>query len=256
MNEMPTHVPIFYVSQRLCDDDGTVGEIFLVAWEGENKDKMVVVGDGVDVPTLTGNLRKKFGCAYLLLVEEVKEKKEEKKEEKKKKRKIQNQLHNAVDHIVHKKIVIKVQVRCKKCWSKAMEIVAVAEGEIFSVAWEGEGKDKMVVIGDGVDAATLTGNLRKKLGYAELLLVEEVKGKKEEKKVEKKEVEKEEKKEEKKVVPKEEPKCCQPYCPLAWEGEGKNKVGMTGDGTDAATVTGRLRKKLCYAYLVSVEQVK
>ncbi|TXG67634.1 hypothetical protein EZV62_008909 [Acer yangbiense] len=37
---------------------------------------------------------------------------------------------------------------------------------------------------------------------------------------------------------------------------GKNKLVMTGDGTDAATVTGSLRKKLCYAYLVSVEQVK
>ena len=43
---------------------------------------------------------------------------------------------------------------------------------------------------------------------------------------------------------------------VAWEGEGKNKVVMTGEGTDAATVTRRLRKKLCYAYLVSVEQVK
>ncbi|KAK3199911.1 hypothetical protein Dsin_023326 [Dipteronia sinensis] len=78
------------------------------------------------------------------------------------------------------KIVIKAQVRCKKCWSTVMKIVALAEGEIFSVAWEGEKKDKVVVIGDGVDAATLTTNLRKKLGCAELLLVQEVKEKKEE----------------------------------------------------------------------------
>ena len=73
MNEMQTHLPIFYVSQRLCDD-GTVGEKFSVEWEGEDKDKMVVIGDGVDGATLTRNLRKKLGCADLLLVEEVKEK--------------------------------------------------------------------------------------------------------------------------------------------------------------------------------------
>ena len=43
---------------------------------------------------------------------------------------------------------------------------------------------------------------------------------------------------------------------MAWEGDEKNKVVMTGDGTDAATVTGLLRKKLGYADLVSVEQVE
>ncbi|TXG67415.1 hypothetical protein EZV62_008690 [Acer yangbiense] len=115
--------------------------VISVAWEGDEKNKVVMTGDGTDAATVTGLLRKKLGYADL------------------------------------QKIVIKAQVRCQKCWSKAMKIVAVAEGEIFSVAWEGEGKDKMVVIGDGVDAATLTGNLRKKLGYAELLLVEEEKKK-------------------------------------------------------------------------------
>ncbi|TXG68101.1 hypothetical protein EZV62_009376 [Acer yangbiense] len=80
-----------------------------------------------------------------------------------------------VNIFVQKKIVFKVKGECKKCWTKAMKIVAVAEGEIFSVAWEGECKEKMVVIGDGVDVDTLTRKLRKKLCYAELLLVEEVK---------------------------------------------------------------------------------
>ena len=51
-------------------------------------------------------------------------------------------------------------------------------GVTFSVAWEGGDKDKVVVIGDGVDAATLTRNLRKKLVFADLLSVEEVKEKK------------------------------------------------------------------------------
>ncbi|KAL5735807.1 hypothetical protein ACOSQ2_030595 [Xanthoceras sorbifolium] len=43
---------------------------------------------------------------------------------------------------------------------------------------------------------------------------------------------------------------------VAFEGEDKSKVVMTGDGTDAATVAGRLRKKLGYADLLSVEEVK
>ena len=81
MNEMQTHLPIFDVSQRLCNG---VGEIFSVAWEGEGKDKLVVIGDGVDAATLTTKLDKKLCCVELLAVEEVKEKKEEKKEVKKK----------------------------------------------------------------------------------------------------------------------------------------------------------------------------
>ncbi|KAK3199917.1 hypothetical protein Dsin_023332 [Dipteronia sinensis] len=83
------------------------------------------------------------------------------------------------------KIIIKVQVKCEKCRSKAMKIAAGDDG-VISVAWEGEDKNKVVVIGDGVDAATLARNLSKKLGFADLLLVEEVKEKKEEKKEEKK----------------------------------------------------------------------
>ena len=43
---------------------------------------------------------------------------------------------------------------------------------------------------------------------------------------------------------------------MAWEGEEKNKMVMIGDGTDAATVTRRLRKKLGYADLVSVEEME
>ncbi|KAJ0045916.1 hypothetical protein Pint_03920 [Pistacia integerrima] len=48
--------------------------------------------------------------------------------------------------ILQQKIVIKVQVRCDKCRSKAMETAAVADG-VISVALEGENKDKVVVIG-------------------------------------------------------------------------------------------------------------
>ena len=50
---------------------------------------------------------------------------------------------------------------------------------VISVAVEGSDKDQLVVIGEGVDSANLTCSLRKKLCYATLLSVEEVKVKKE-----------------------------------------------------------------------------
>ncbi|KAL0000410.1 hypothetical protein SO802_014191 [Lithocarpus litseifolius] len=49
---------------------------------------------------------------------------------------------------------------------------------VISVAVEGSDKDHLVVIGEGVDSANLTGSLRKKLSYgAAILSVEEVKEK-------------------------------------------------------------------------------
>ncbi|XP_034679280.1 heavy metal-associated isoprenylated plant protein 47-like [Vitis riparia] len=74
------------------------------------------------------------------------------------------------------KIIVKVQMNCDKCRTKAMKIAAVEEG-VISVAIEGAEKDRVVVIGDGVDSASLTCCLRKKLGYATLVSVEEVKEK-------------------------------------------------------------------------------
>ncbi|KAK4575573.1 hypothetical protein RGQ29_026507 [Quercus rubra] len=74
------------------------------------------------------------------------------------------------------KIVIKVQMACDKCRAKAMKIAAIADG-VISVAVEGADKDQLVVIGEGVDSANLTCSLRKKLCYATLLGVEEVKEK-------------------------------------------------------------------------------
>ncbi|KAL4618462.1 hypothetical protein ACB092_06G012300 [Castanea dentata] len=77
------------------------------------------------------------------------------------------------------KIVIKVQMACDKCKAKAMKIAAIADG-VISVAVQGVDKDQLVVIGEGVDSANLTCSLRKKLCYATLLGVEEVKEKKKE----------------------------------------------------------------------------
>ncbi|KAL1814818.1 heavy metal-associated isoprenylated plant protein 47 [Daucus carota subsp. sativus] len=74
---------------------------------------------------------------------------------------------------MEQKIVIKVRSHCKKCRSKALAMAATESG-VISVALEGEKKDQVVVIGDGVDAAGLTSSMRKKLGYASLELVEEI----------------------------------------------------------------------------------
>ncbi|XVE50789.1 hypothetical protein DITRI_Ditri01bG0191200 [Diplodiscus trichospermus] len=78
------------------------------------------------------------------------------------------------------KIVIKVSMHCSKCRTKALKVAAVADG-VISVALHGPEKDKLMIVGDGVDAAELTGSLRKKLCHASLETVEEVKEKKDEK---------------------------------------------------------------------------
>uniref|UniRef100_A0A0E0G8X9 HMA domain-containing protein n=1 Tax=Oryza nivara TaxID=4536 RepID=A0A0E0G8X9_ORYNI len=70
------------------------------------------------------------------------------------------------------KIVIKVEMSCDKCRSKAMALVA-ATGGVDSVALAGDGKDQVVVVGDGVDSIKLTAALRKKVGHATLVTVGE-----------------------------------------------------------------------------------
>ncbi|KAJ4837232.1 hypothetical protein Tsubulata_027961 [Turnera subulata] len=73
------------------------------------------------------------------------------------------------------KIVIKVSMHCDKCRTKALKIAAVSQGDhgVISVALEGDEKDKVVVIGERVDAACLTSRLKKKVNYASILSVEE-----------------------------------------------------------------------------------
>ncbi|XP_021750448.1 heavy metal-associated isoprenylated plant protein 47-like [Chenopodium quinoa] len=79
------------------------------------------------------------------------------------------------------KIVVKVQMRCGKCRKKAMKIAASAEG-VISVAIQGNDKDEIVVIGNRVDSAGLCTALRRKLGDANLVSVEEIKDPKPEEK--------------------------------------------------------------------------
>ncbi|KAI3994660.1 hypothetical protein MKX01_027550 [Papaver californicum] len=107
------------------------------------------------------------------------------------------------------KIVIEVQMHCSKCRSKALKIAAVADGIVDFVGLEGPEKDKVVVIGHNVDSAGLTSCLRKKVGHANIIKIEEVKP--EEKKPEEK------KPEEKK--PDDEKKPCMiqyPYGPYPY----------------------------------------
>ncbi|RLM78334.1 late embryogenesis abundant protein D-34-like [Panicum miliaceum] len=60
------------------------------------------------------------------------------------------------------KIVIKVQMASDRCRSRAMALVA-ATGWVDSVALAGDGKDQVVVVGEGVDSIKLTSALRKKI---------------------------------------------------------------------------------------------
>ncbi|XP_021906006.1 heavy metal-associated isoprenylated plant protein 47-like [Carica papaya] len=83
------------------------------------------------------------------------------------------------------KIVIKVEVKCDKCRIKALTVAADSDG-VTSMGFEGEGKDRLVVIGEGVDSVKLTERLRKKNVYATIETVEEVKPPKPEEKKEEK----------------------------------------------------------------------
>ncbi|BAF14929.1 Os04g0464100 [Oryza sativa Japonica Group] len=82
---------------------------------------------------------------------------------------------------MQQKIVIKVSMPCEKSRSKAMALVARASG-VNSMEVTGDGKDRLQVVGDGVDPVCLVACLRRKIGYAEIVQVEEVKDKKPEEK--------------------------------------------------------------------------
>ncbi|XP_004978062.1 heavy metal-associated isoprenylated plant protein 47 [Setaria italica] len=73
------------------------------------------------------------------------------------------------------KIVIKVQMTCDKCRRSALTLAGSTYG-VQSVAIEGEERDQLVVVGDGVDATSLASCLRKavKVGRADIIKVEAV----------------------------------------------------------------------------------
>ncbi|KAI9109075.1 hypothetical protein K1719_020030 [Acacia pycnantha] len=77
-----------------------------------------------------------------------------------------------------KKIIIKVGVCNEKGRSKAMKVAAVRPG-VNSMSIEGEGRDQLVVTGQGIDSVELANILRKKLGHATIVSVQDVEAKKE-----------------------------------------------------------------------------
>ncbi|KAI3755920.1 hypothetical protein L1987_55729 [Smallanthus sonchifolius] len=72
-----------------------------------------------------------------------------------------------------KKIVINIQTKCEKCRTGAMK-AAVKTSGVNSVKLQGEDKNQMVVIGEGVDAAALTKSVRKKIKNASLEMVQQL----------------------------------------------------------------------------------
>ncbi|QCE01800.1 heavy metal-associated isoprenylated plant protein 47-like [Vigna unguiculata] len=69
------------------------------------------------------------------------------------------------------KIEIEVPLHCGRCKKKIMSICTTADG-VCSVSFQREGKDKVVIKGEGVDAAGVTACLREKVNkYAKLISV-------------------------------------------------------------------------------------
>ena len=82
---------------------------------------------------------------------------------------------------MQQKIVIKVSMSCDRSRSKAMSMAARAAG-VTSMGITGDARDQLEVVGEGVDPVCLVSCLRKKLGGAHIVQVEEVKEKKPEEK--------------------------------------------------------------------------
>ncbi|PON43279.1 hypothetical protein PanWU01x14_274770 [Parasponia andersonii] len=205
-----------------------------VALKGENKNRMEIIGDGiVDAAGLAETLRKKVGYADLVSVEEVKE--NDMSQKGRNKSGGDTPVSN-MQHELEQKVVIAVTMKCDKCRSKALEI-AVAKDGVISVAFKGEMKNQIEIVGEGfIDAAGLAETLRKK----------------------------------QKVVIEVKMKCkkCRSKAleiavgnkgviSVALKGESKNQIEVIGEGiVDAAGLAEALRKKVGYADLVSVEEVR
>ncbi|KAF7009582.1 hypothetical protein CFC21_024098 [Triticum aestivum] len=72
------------------------------------------------------------------------------------------------------KIVIQLSMSCDKSRSKALTLASRAAG-VTSMGITGDARDQLEVVGDGIDPVCLVSCLRKKLGHAQIIKVEEVK---------------------------------------------------------------------------------
>ncbi|KAL3508946.1 hypothetical protein ACH5RR_028347 [Cinchona calisaya] len=82
-------------------------------------------------------------------------------------------LHRMALHDVQK-VVIKLSMNDQKSRKKALKTV-VGHSGVESTALQGQEKNQIEVIGEGIDAVQLTTLLRKNVGYAELVSVSPVK---------------------------------------------------------------------------------
>jgi hypothetical protein len=76
--------------------------------------------------------------------------------------------------LLQQKIVIRVSMSCDKSRAKALSMAARAAG-VASMGITGDARDQLEVVGEGVDPVCLVSCLRKKLGSAHIVKVEEVK---------------------------------------------------------------------------------
>ncbi|XP_019092126.1 PREDICTED: uncharacterized protein LOC104746425 [Camelina sativa] len=106
------------------------------------------------------------------------------------------------------KMRIKLSENSDKCRKKAMKAAVVAKG-VTSVAVEGEFDDKLVVVGNDVDAARLVIELRKKACFATLETLEEVKPEKKKPQVDEKSV---------------TPNCCIAQCPVVHNEQPRSEI--------------------------------
>ncbi|KAI4366210.1 hypothetical protein MLD38_022115 [Melastoma candidum] len=187
-----------------------------IAIEGNDLDQLVVTGEGIDSACLATTLRKKVGDTTILKIEEdkPKDKKDDKKDEKKCEHYcpppcnpcgpypyygmvceqepslciVIGRSSRPLVYLLLKmkqKIVIKVCMNCDRARSEAMKIAAKTCG-VRTMGIEGNELDQLVVTGEGIDSACLTITLRKKVGPAVIVKIEEVKpAEKEQKKDEK-----------------------------------------------------------------------
>ncbi|PRQ35002.1 hypothetical protein RchiOBHm_Chr5g0075291 [Rosa chinensis] len=93
----------------------------------------------------------------------------------------QNSVYSSAS-TVKQKIVIKVQFSSEKRKTEAFKTAAGFKG-VSSVSIEAD-KDQVVAIGVGIDSVCLAKLLRKKLSYAQIVSVEEVKPEEKKPKVE------------------------------------------------------------------------
>uniref|UniRef100_A0A7N0U4A0 Uncharacterized protein n=1 Tax=Kalanchoe fedtschenkoi TaxID=63787 RepID=A0A7N0U4A0_KALFE len=151
--------------------------VMSVALEGPENDRMVVVVLGIDSATLASSLSKRVGLASFVSISEVKPEDAEKNEGN-----VDNcsYAHTASStaiceaQIISQRVVLQVHMEGGCCRQKAMQIAAGAEG-VISAAVDGADKERLTVVGEGMDIATLVITLRKKAGYTRIISVVEMK---------------------------------------------------------------------------------